>query len=1001
MKLFLFVAGLLSLQLAVRAEPYEVVIRHGTIIDGTGKPAYSADVAVDQGHIVKIGTILEKGKTEIDASGRIVSPGFIDVHTHADNIARYPWAENFLRMGVTSLVLGNCGNSALDIGNLFKEIETNHITLNVESLIGHNTVREAAMGGIFNRAPTQEEMTKMKSYIDQAMRDGAVGFSTGLIYQPGVFSTTDEIVELAKAITPYDGIYASHMRYENARIYKALDEVFRVAKEAHIRAEISHIKLAGEPAWGQAHQVLDYIQKARTQGLSLTDDQYSYTASSTTMSQLIPDEAIVKGVEVFNRIINDPVKKTALVDQMKAQLKRNGRNDYTYAVIASFKHNPTLNGLSIPQAAVKQYGSQSLEKQINVIFDLYRFGGASGVFHGINETDLKVFMADPNTMIASDSGIREFGRDVPHPRGYGNNARVLGHYVRELNLLSLEDAIRKMTSLPAHTFKFEKRGEIKEGNWADIIIFDRETINSLATYEDPHHYAVGVDDVLVNGVFVIQGEKLTHNRPGVPIRVSHPTTIATLEQLQSKFKTFVTQPRFEGASWGIKVSSLSTGKTLLDYNSATRLSPASNSKLYTAALALTTLGSQYTIKTPLLSTALPDSNQTLHGDLVIQGHGDPSWNFRKTDNNFWSTFQPFITVLKNKHINHITGNIIADSTWLKQPPQGASWTVDDMDYDFGAEISALTLADNYINIRITSTDTINKACTVELLQPLSGLTVDNQTITGPKDSKRDIRVQRILGENILRVSGNLPLGSSPELTEATIPNPSLWFARCLKTALIQAGIVVDGEEKSYRWPSKTVKADYLLGEITSPPLSEMLKSFLKPSQNLETDLIFAQVGESKRTTQTPAWIRTDELAVDALNEYLANIHSPSDAVQFDEGSGLSRNNLTTAAATVNLLSSMSKEAAFSVFYDALPIAGVDGSLVRRMRNTPAQGNLHAKTGGLRWVSSLSGYVTSLSHEKLVFSFILNRHVSTREHRSTDDLDQLSLMLAQFEGSSSK
>jgi len=270
MRFLLCAVGLLFFFTGAPAADFDLVIRHGSVVDGTGRPAFAADVAVKDGRIALIGRVEGTAPTEIDATGLIVAPGFIDVHTHADEVAEKPRAENFLRMGVTSIVVGNCGGSALDVGKFFRAVEDNKVSLNVATLIGHNTVREAAMGGSFDRVPTPEEMAKMKSLVDQAMRDGAVGLSTGLIYLPGVFSCTDEIVELAKAVTPYDGIYASHMRHEDTRIYEALDEVFRVAREAHLRAEVSHLKLSGETAWGQADQVLAYIEAARESGLART-----------------------------------------------------------------------------------------------------------------------------------------------------------------------------------------------------------------------------------------------------------------------------------------------------------------------------------------------------------------------------------------------------------------------------------------------------------------------------------------------------------------------------------------------------------------------------------------------------------------------------------------------------------------------------------------------------------------------------------------------------------
>ncbi|MEI6193886.1 MAG: D-aminoacylase [Verrucomicrobiota bacterium] len=518
----LLLLSLLTLPLVSRAEHFDVLIRHGLVVDGTGNPGFHADVAVKEGRIAAIGRIDGTATEEIDATGLVVAPGFIDVHTHADDVADFPAAENFLRMGVTSIIVGNCGSSDLDIGKLFHKIETNKVSRNVASLVGHNSVREAAMGGSFDREPTPAEREKMQAIVRQAMQDGAVGLSTGLIYRPGTFSGPDEIVELAKVITPFEGIYTSHMRHEDYRIDSALDEVFRVAREAHVRAEISHIKLGGEKAWGQAARVLSRIEQVRAEGLDITQDQYVYTASSTSLSQLIPDWAFDGGKKKFQAALVDPSQKAKLVAEMIDKIHSRGATNYAYAVIAHYAHDPSLDGLSIVAAAKKLRSSDSLANQIETLLEIENNGGGSGVFHGMNEADLEVFMQHPNTMFASDSGSREFGKAVPHPRGYGNNARVLGHYVRELKVLRLEDAIRKMTSLPANTFQLSGRGELHPGWAADITVFDPAKVNSPATYDDPHHYAEGIPFVLVNGATVIRNSRHTGARPGQALRHAVP-----------------------------------------------------------------------------------------------------------------------------------------------------------------------------------------------------------------------------------------------------------------------------------------------------------------------------------------------------------------------------------------------------------------------------------------------------------------------------------------------
>src|ERR1043166_30496 len=490
------------------------------ICDGTGNPAFFADLGIKEGRIAALGKISGKAKREIDATGLIVAPGFIDVHTHADDVDELPLAENFVRMGVTTIVAGNCGSSERDVAAFFRRVEATNVSVNVATLIGQGTVRAQVMGGSFMRPPTAGEVNRMKALVEQAMKDGAVGLSTGLIYLPGTFSRTEEIIELARMASAHDGIYASHMRDEGAKIFDALNELFRIAGEAGIRAEISHIKLSGKANWGQPDKVIDAIEKARAEGLDITEDEYAYTASSTGLSQLVPDTAREGGK--FNERLANREEKAKMIAEMKNHLARSKNENYAYAMIADYKHDRSLNGLNIMEAAKKVRGADSIDDQIEMILEIQQHGGASGVFHGMNEEDMQKFMQHPRTMFASDSGVRKFGEGVPHPRGYGNNARVLGRYVRELKAISLEDAIRKMTSLPATTFRLKNRGELREGNWADVVVFDPNKIRDAATFKDPHHYAIGFAHVLVNGVEVVKNDEHTGARPGKALR--HSTT---------------------------------------------------------------------------------------------------------------------------------------------------------------------------------------------------------------------------------------------------------------------------------------------------------------------------------------------------------------------------------------------------------------------------------------------------------------------------------------------
>jgi N-acyl-D-amino-acid deacylase len=499
-----------------RAAEFDLLIKGGRVVDGTGNPAFFADVGVKDGKIVKLGKLSGTGTRELDAKGKVVCPGFIDVHTHAEEVDDMPRAENFVRMGVTTIVLGNCGSSVLDIGAFFKKLEASNASVNVATLVGHGSVRSKIMGGSFMRPPTEDELARMRKLVEQVMKDGAVGLSTGLIYLPGTFAKTEEIIELAKVASQFDGVYASHMRSEGEEIYDALNEVFRIAREAKIRAEISHIKLSGKQNWGQPEKILATIERARAEGLDITHDQYTYTASSTGISQLVPEHAREGGK--FKERLADPAQKQKIIAEMKEKLRRGKRDDYSYVMIAEYKGDRSLNGLNVVEAARRKRGSDSVDEQIELILEMQANGGASGVFHGINEEDLRVFLKHPNTMFASDSGIRQWKQGVPHPRGYGNNARVLARYVRELGVLRLEEAVRRMTSLPASVFRLGDRGVVREGAHADLVVFDPAKVQDRATFDDPHHYATGFEAVFVNGVEVVAQDEHTGARPGQVLR---------------------------------------------------------------------------------------------------------------------------------------------------------------------------------------------------------------------------------------------------------------------------------------------------------------------------------------------------------------------------------------------------------------------------------------------------------------------------------------------------
>lgn len=501
----------------------DLVIRNARIADGTGKAAFNSDVAIRAGRIHSVGPQLPPGRQELDATGLLLAPGFIDVHTHGEDILDLPAAENFLRMGVTTLVLGNCGSSYNDVPTLFKSLEATRFAPNIASLAGHGTIRAQVMGGSFLRPPTASELHQMEKAVEDAMRAGALGLSTGLIYTPGLYARTDELVALARVAARHGGIYASHMRDEGAAITNALEEVFQIAREAHIPAEISHLKLSGPDVWGHATDILALIENHRRNGLTLTFDTYAYTASSTSLGTLLPDWTRTDNTNQSLRVlVNNPTQKNRIVGEMKSSLTRSHRTNYSHAIIAHHAADPRLDGLPVPAAAQLRHNSSSLDSQIQLILEVQLAGGASAVFHNMSEADLRIFLQHPLGMFASDSGIRKWGEGFPHPRGYGNNARILARYVREQHLLTLEEAIRRMTSLPADTFHLQGRGRILPGAAADLILFSPDHIQDLATFEKPHAYATGIQEVFVNGTRTIRSGKLTNERNGRVVRRNQP-----------------------------------------------------------------------------------------------------------------------------------------------------------------------------------------------------------------------------------------------------------------------------------------------------------------------------------------------------------------------------------------------------------------------------------------------------------------------------------------------
>jgi N-acyl-D-amino-acid deacylase len=513
----LAIATLSVLQLSSQGAPLDLVIRNGRVIDGTGTPAREADVGIRDGRIVSVGRITEAAKNTIDAKGLVVAPGFIDVHTHVDEIATQPAIPHFVRMGVTTVVAGNCGTSAADVARAFTDIEAAKPALNYATLIGHNTVRREAMGTA-NRQATPAELKVMEGLVDKAMRDGAVGFSTGLQYVPGTYAETAEIVALAKVAAARGGLYATHMRNEGTELEKAVAESINIAESAKLPLEISHLKVDAPSRWGSSARALEMMDAARARGVRVNADQYVYDAASSNLGIRFPSWVLEGGQEKINERLQDEATWQKIRAEMRELIRERGLEDYNFARIAEYRTDRSLNGLTIPQASQKVLGKADLATQQEMMRRMLMAGGASMVYHFMGDDDIARILRHPMVSIASDSGLNTFGEGVPHPRGYGNAVRALGLYVRERKVISLEEAVRKMTSLPADQFGFTDRGRLAAGKAADIVIFNAATVGDVATYAAPHAYPSGISYVIVNGTPVVSAGQQTDARPGRVLR---------------------------------------------------------------------------------------------------------------------------------------------------------------------------------------------------------------------------------------------------------------------------------------------------------------------------------------------------------------------------------------------------------------------------------------------------------------------------------------------------
>jgi dihydroorotase/N-acyl-D-amino-acid deacylase len=425
---------------------------------------------------------------------------------------------------VTTALGGPDGGSPWPLAAYFDTAQALGLGMNVAFLIGHNTVREEVMG-LANRAPTDAELARMEGMIEGAMDEGAFGISTGLRYLPGAFSQTDEVVALSRVAARRGGFYTSHLRDEGLDLLNGVGEAIRIAREADIPVVLTHHKVVGAPMWGSSARTLAMVDSARAEGLDVMADQYPYTATYTGISILVPPWAMAGGDEAFLRRVADPEMR----DSVRAGILWNivndrGGNDISRVQLARVGWDPSLEGLTLADWAKRAGLEPSPETGVDLVIEAIRRGGASAIYHVLDEADVERIMRHPWTAIASDGRLTQPGEGHPHPRWYGTFPRVLGHYVREQHVLTLEDAVRRMTSLPADRMGLTDRGRIAEGMMADITVFDPATVSDRATFAEPHQYPDGVPFVIVNGVLVVDGGEFGTARPGRVLRRTDSAT---------------------------------------------------------------------------------------------------------------------------------------------------------------------------------------------------------------------------------------------------------------------------------------------------------------------------------------------------------------------------------------------------------------------------------------------------------------------------------------------
>ncbi|HSG01012.1 MAG TPA: D-aminoacylase [Vicinamibacterales bacterium] len=470
-----------------------LLIRNAELVDGTGAPARRADVRIVGDRIADVGALTPTGSEEVvDAGGMTLVPGFIDTHSHHDRgLADRRDALAAVSQGITTIVVGQDGGSPMPLADFFSRVDAAPATVNVASYVGHGTVRRAVLGDDFRRPATADEIAKMQALVEQEMRVGALGLSTGLEYDPGIYSAPEEVVALARAVAPFGGRYISHVRSEDRELWKAIDEVIAIGRETGIPVQVGHIKLAMKSLWGQSERLIEMLDRARASGVNITADVYPYTYWQSGMTVLFPERDFT--------------------DRAAAEFALRELVTPENLLVVGFGPDPSLNGRTLAQIAALR-GTDPATTMMALIHE--SDGSGPGIVAtSMDEKDVAELIAWPLSNICSDGAL-----DGAHPRGFGAFTRVLGRFVRDERVVALEEAIRKMTTLAAANVGLTDRGAIAPGQFADLVLFDPSTVADRATTDDPHVTSVGIESVWVNGVLVYDGATATDARPGRVLR---------------------------------------------------------------------------------------------------------------------------------------------------------------------------------------------------------------------------------------------------------------------------------------------------------------------------------------------------------------------------------------------------------------------------------------------------------------------------------------------------